>query len=230
MTPRVDVEALAVPVTLDDVALAVRKSGHSHFPVYEEDLDRLLGVLFVKDLFRPGAYGLAMHGNGSSQVIDVARRVREPYVVPESRPALEILAEMRKARRAFGIVVDEYGGVAGVLTINDLVSELVGDLHDEFDQSAAPGIVRVDRNRCLVDGAVGIDDLRAELGMDVPDGEYVTLGGFVLDLLGRIPKEGDEVQFEGWVLHVTKMDRRRVAKVVVHAPAGRPSGRAGAEQ
>ena len=235
MTPRVDVVALAVPVTLDDVARAVRRSGHSHFPVYEDDLDRLLGVLFVKDLFHPGPFGIERvraigQGNeAASPILDVARRLREPYLVPESRPALEILAEMRRARRAFAVVVDEYGGVAGVLTINDLVSELVGDLRDEFDRSSSPAIERVDKSRFLVDGACGVDEVRSDLGIPIPDGDYVTLGGFLFDGFGRIPEEGDTLELAGWTFRVTEMDRRRVAKVVVQAPATTMTRQAGAE-
>jgi CBS domain containing-hemolysin-like protein len=219
MTPRVDVVALAVPVTLDDVTRAVRRSGHSHFPVYQDDLDHLLGVLFVKDLFHPGPLG-----------IEAIRAVGEPYVAPESRPALEMLAEMRKARKAFAVVVDEYGGVAGVLTLNDLVSELVGDLRDEFDKTSLPAIERVDRSRFLVDGSCGVDDVRSELGIAIPEGDYVTLGGFLLDAFGRIPEEGDQLDFGGWTLRVTRMDRRRVAKVVMQAPAATMTAQDGAEQ
>jgi len=235
MTPRVDVVALSVPVTLDDVARAVRRSGHSHFPVYEDDLDHLLGVLFVKDLFHPGPLGIegiravGASNDAGSQILDVAKRVREPYIVPESRPALEILAEMRRARRAFAVVVDEYGGVAGVLTINDLVSELVGNLRDEFDRSSSPSIVRVDTSRFLVDGACGVDEVRSDLGIPIPDGDYVTLGGFLFDGFGRIPEEGEQLEFAGWTLRVTKMDRRRVAKVVVQAPAATMTKQAGTE-
>ncbi|MGA3352257.1 MAG: hemolysin family protein [Acidimicrobiales bacterium] len=236
MTPRVDVVALAVPVTLDDVTRAVRRSGHSHFPVYQDDLDHLLGVLFVKDLFHPGPLGIeaikavGSSGERGSPVLDVARRVREPYIAPESRPALEMLAEMRRARRAFAVVVDEYGGVAGVLTINDLVSELVGDLRDEFDRTSLPAIERVDRSRFLVDGSCGVDEVRSELGIQIPEGDYVTLGGFLLDGFGRIPEEGDELEFGGWTLRVTRMDRRRVAKVVMQAPAATMTEQDGAEQ
>ena len=236
MTPRVDVVALEVPVTLDDVALAVRRSGHSHFPVYQDDLDHLLGVLFVKDLFHPGPLGIegirAVGGSDDqgSPVLDVAKRVREPYIAPESRSALEILAEMRRARRAFAVVVDEYGGVAGVLTINDLVSELVGDLRDEFDRASLPAIERVDKSRFLVDGSCGVDEVRSELGIPIPDGDYVTLGGFLLEGFGRIPEEGDQVEFAGWTFRVTRMDRRRVAKVVVQAPAATMTKQGGAGQ
>jgi putative hemolysin len=236
MTPRVDVVALAVPVTLGDVTRAVRRSGHSHFPVYEDDLDHLLGVLFVKDLFHPGPLGIeAIRAVGSSDsrgspVLDVVRRVREPYVTPESRSALEMLAEMRRARRAFAVVVDEYGGVAGVLTLNDLVSELVGDLRDEYDRSSLPAIERVDRSRFLVDGACGVDEVRSELGIPIPEGDYVTLGGFLLDLFGRIPEEDDELEFAGWTLRVMRMDRRRVAKVVMQSPAATMTTQDGADQ
>jgi len=236
MTPRVDVVALPVPVTLDDVARSVRRSGHSHFPVYQDDLDHLLGVLFVKDLFHPGPVGIegiraaAGSDDQDSPVLDVARRVREPYVVPETRPALEILAEMRRARRAFAVVVDEYGGVAGVLTINDLVSELVGDLRDEFDRASLPAIERVDKSRFLIDGSCGVDEVRSELAIAIPDGDYVTLGGFLLDAFGRIPDEGDLLEFAGWTFRVTRMDRRRVAKVVVRAPAATMTSQGDAEQ
>ena len=226
MTPRVDVVALAVPVTLDDVARAVRRSGHSHFPVYQDDLDHLLGVLFVKDLFHPGPLGIeAIRAVGQQRRPRFAgprRRKAGPRALHRSRspgPALEILAEMRRARRAFAVVVDEYGGVAGVLTINDLVSELVGDLRDEFDRSALPAIERVDRSRFLVDGSCGVDEVRSELGIPIPEGDYVTLGGFLFDGFGRIPEEGDELEFAGWTFRVTRMDRRRVAKVVMQAPA-----------
>ncbi|HEX2039375.1 MAG TPA: transporter associated domain-containing protein, partial [Acidimicrobiales bacterium] len=181
MTPRVDVVALRAPVTADDVARAVKQSGHSRFPVYEDDLDSLLGVLYVKDLFRSG---------------DV--RLRKPFLVPEHRPVLDVLQEMRRGRNAFAVVIDEHGGVEGVLTVKDLVSELVGELPDEFDRDEEDDIVRVDAERWLVDGACPVDRLREEVGVAVPDGDYVTLGGFLFTRFGRIPAEGDEVAHEGW--------------------------------
>jgi CBS domain containing-hemolysin-like protein len=216
MTPRVDVVALEQPVSYEDVARAVRRSGHSHFPVYEEDLDRLLGVLYVKDLFHLGPLG----STAVPTVADVSRRLREPYVVPESRLVLELLAEMRKARRSFAVVVDEHGGVAGVLTINALVSELVGDIQDEYDASQPAEIERVDHSRWLVEGSTSVDDLREEIGAPIPEGDYVTLGGYLFELFGRIPEEGDVIEDSAWCYRVQEMDRRRIDKVVVQAPAG----------
>jgi magnesium and cobalt transporter len=203
MTPRVDVVALRAPVSADDVARAVKESGHSRFPVYEDDLDSLLGVLFVKDLFRSGG----------------VVRLRKPYVVSEHRPVMDLLQEMRRRRAAFAVVADEHGGVEGVLTVKDLVSELVGELPDEFDPPEEEEIVRVDAARWLVDGACPVDRLRDEVGVPIPDGGYVTMGGFLFDRFGRIPAEGDETSHEGWVFRVTEMDRRRIAQVVVRAPS-----------
>jgi len=209
MTPRVDVVALQLPVTTDDIARAVRESGHSRFPVYEEDLDHLVGVLFVKDLFRMSEVPTPE---------EISRRLREPFLVPEGRRLLDLLARMRADRHAFAVVVDEYGGVEGVLTIKDLVSELVGDLRDEFDAVEEAPISRVDSQRWLVDGACPVDDVVAELGMAIPEGDYVTLGGFLFDRFGCIPEEGAAIVVDGWELRITEMERRRISKVVVRAP------------
>ncbi|MDE3087569.1 MAG: HlyC/CorC family transporter [Acidobacteriota bacterium] len=217
MTPRVDVVGLPIPVGADDVARAVRQSGHGAFPVYDDDLDDLVGVLFVNDLFRAG---WQLGGDGSSlggedpSSLDISRRLRQPLLVPESRLVLEVLADMRRDRRAFAVVVDEYGGVAGVLTVKDLLSALVGDLRDEMDPQEEPDIVRVDTTRWLVDGGIGIDELQESLGIEVPEGEYVTLGGFLFDAFGHIPEVGETVRRGDWELRVAEMDKRRVAKVV----------------
>jgi CBS domain containing-hemolysin-like protein len=224
MTPRVDVVGLPIPVQAGDVARAVRQTGHSSFPVYDDDLDHLIGILFVNDLFRSGWELDTRNGNGGSEPdkptpLDISRRLRQPYPVPETRFVLDVLADMRRDRRAFAVVVDEYGGVAGVLTVKDLLAALVGDLRDEFDPGGEPEIIRVDRTRWLVDGGASIDDVREQLGVDIPEGDYVTLGGFLFDAFGHIPAEGEKLAFEGWELRVAEMDKRRVAKVVVQAAA-----------
>jgi putative hemolysin len=222
MTPRVDVVGLATPVSFADVARAVRRSGHSHYPVYTDDFDHLVGVLFVKDLFSlelPLPPGESARVQALLSGADVTTRLRDPYVVPESRSALEILADMRRRRRGFAVVVDEYGGFAGVITVNDLVSELVGDLRDEFDRTTSPAILRIDARRYLVDGACAVDEVAEGLGVAIPAGDYVTLGGFLLDALGHIPAELETYELDGWTFRVTRMEKRRIAKVVVEAPS-----------
>ena len=217
MTPRVDVVGLPAPVTYADVAKAVRRSGHSHFPVYQDDFDRLLGVLFVKDLFSSDLPAATSETIVAAN--DATTRLREPYVVPESRSALEVLSDMRRRKRGFAVVVDEYGGFSGVLTINDLVSELVGDLRDEFDRTTSPAIIRIDDRRYLVDGACAVDEVSEEIGLSLPEGDYVTIGGFLFDALGHIPKENETFEYGGWTFRVSRMDRRRIAKVVVERPS-----------
>ncbi len=284
MTPRTDVVALSIPVSAQDVARAVRESGHSAYPVVNGGLDDVVGVLYVNDLFRsrrwrgelfgadvdPSQDELPFGHSGTYEVptaaaagctisaapswpvahtgtdqrlpvaktaegrdpaglspIEISRRIRQAYVVPESRPILAALVEMRRHRRGFGVVVDEYGGVSGVLTVKDLLEPIVGDLHDEFDVDEGPSIVRVDSARWLVDGQTNVDEVRERLDIDVPEGEYVTLGGFILDALGHIPLEGESVQLDGWELAVQEMDRRRIARVLVRqreVDQGSPTG------
>ena len=148
--------------------------------------------------------------------------------MPESRLVLDVLAEMRRQRRAFAVVVDEHGGVEGVLTVKDLLGALVGDLPDEFDPDDEPDVVRVDGSRWLVDGRMSVDDVRDRLDINLPEGEYVTLGGFLFDGFGHIPEEGESLEVDGWELRVTEMDKRRIAKVVAKRPdPRRPAGPGG---
>jgi CBS domain containing-hemolysin-like protein len=227
MTPRVDVTTLTIPVSVDDIARAVRTSGHSCFPVVHDDLDDLIGILYVNDIFRAG--GGEDDDATDPSPLEISRKVRQPHLVPESLGVLEALADMRRAHRAVAVVVDEYGGVAGMLTVKDLLEPLVGDLHDEFDADEEPMIVRVDGTRWLLDGQTNVDEVRERLGLDVPDGEYVTLGGLLFERFGHIPTEGEHVRIDDWDLRVVEMDKRRVAQVVathLGSPfeAGRPDG------
>jgi magnesium and cobalt transporter len=226
MTPRVDVTFLTIPVHADDIARAVRTSGHSCFPVVHDDLDDLIGILFVNDIFRTGKEGPLSRDATDPSPLEISRKVRQPYLVPESLGVLEALADMRKHRRAVAVVVDEYGGVAGILTVKDLLEPLVGDLHDEFDEVEEPMIVRVDGTRWLIDGQTNVDVVRERLGMDLPDGEYVTLGGLLFERFGHIPAEGEQVKVGAWDLRVVEMDKRRVAQVVATSLSSTAAGSA----
>jgi magnesium and cobalt transporter len=238
MTPRVDVTYLTIPVHAEDIAQAVRTTGHSCFPVVHDDLDDLIGILFVNDIFRTGGSGASRRDRGGVEPasvagsasasasarerdatdpspLEISRKIRPAHLVPETLGVLEALADMRKHRRAVAVVVDEYGGVAGLLTMKDLLEPLVGELHDEFDEEEESSMVRVDNARWLIDGQTNVDEVRERLGIDIPeDGEYVTLGGLLFQRFGHIPTEGEDVRIGDWDLKVVEMDKRRVAQVV----------------
>jgi magnesium and cobalt transporter len=237
MTPRVDVTYLTIPVHAEDVGRAVRTTGHSCFPVVHDDLDDLIGILFVNDIFRTGsrAPGRGDVGGPSSgerdatdpSPLEISRKIRPAHLVPETLGVLEALADMRRQRRQVAVVVDEYGGVAGLLTVKDLLEPLVGELHDEFDEEEESEMVRVDNSRWLLDGQTNVDDVRERLGIEIPDGEYVTLGGLLFERFGHIPNEGEAVRVGDWDLKVVEMDKRRVAQVVAtyDGDASAPSSR-----
>jgi CBS domain containing-hemolysin-like protein len=224
MTPRVDVTYLTIPVHAEDVGRAVRTTGHSCFPVVHDDLDDLIGILFVNDIFRTGGRASGPGGGRPSSgerdatdpsPLEISRKIRPAHLVPETLGVLEALADMRRQRRQVAVVVDEYGGVAGLLTVKDLLEPLVGELHDEFDEfDEESEMVRVDNTRWLLDGQTNVDDVRERLGIEIPDGEYVTLGGLLFERFGHIPTEGETVRVGDWDLKVVEMDKRRVAQVV----------------
>ncbi len=219
MTPRVDVAYLTYPVSPEAVAEAVRDTGHSCFPVVSGDLDEVTGVLFVNDLFRSTTVKRQI-GVSLPTAVEISRKIRRPLLLPETLDLLESLAEMREQRRTFALVLDEHGGVAGVVSIRDILEQLVGDWSDEFDEDDEVSIVRIRENRWLVDGQTHVDKVEEEIGLEIPEGEYVTIAGFLLDLAGEIPSEGATYSFEDWTLKVQSLEKRRISEIVVerHPP------------
>jgi CBS domain containing-hemolysin-like protein len=215
MTPSVDVVYLTMPVTPEAVAEAVRDTGHSCFPVVIEDLDDVDGVLFVNDLFRSSTTKRAV-GVSLPDSNEIARKIRRPPIIlPESMDVLEALEEMRTKRRTFAIVLDEHGGVAGVVSTRDLLEPLVGDLSDEFDEDDEPTIARIREDRWLVDGQTHVDKVAEVLGVEIPEGEFVTIAGFLMDLTGDVPAEGRVIQFGHWEFRVQSVEKRRINEIVV---------------
>ncbi|HSG78546.1 MAG TPA: hemolysin family protein [Acidimicrobiia bacterium] len=213
MTPRPDIASLSLPATMDDVRALVAATGHSRFPVVEEDLDHVAGILYVKDLLR-----MATEPGED----DIRRVLRTPSYVPESKLILELLQELRERKRAFVLVLDEHGGVEGLVTIKDLVAELVGELQDEYDPGS-PTVVSLGDGSWIADGRLPVDELGTALGTDLPAGPYATVAGLVLDLAGRIPNEGDAVMTRDFTITVMAMDRRRVDRVRIQAtPSAAP--------
>jgi putative hemolysin len=210
MTPRRDIEALESPVDMAEVREAVGRTGHSRFPVIKEVIDQLLGVLYVKDLL-----GMPSEPTPS----DINRVLRQPVYVPESKGVLDLLLEMRAGRLTFAVVTDEHGGIEGIVTIKDLVAELVGELQDEYDPDE-PVLIAVRDGEWLVDGRTTVEDLEEAVETALPAGEYTTVAGLILDLAGRIPHVGDAVECDGHRLEVIRMDRNRVDRVRVTRASG----------
>lgn len=212
LVPRVDVVSLrdADPVSkMIEVALA---TGYSRFPVSGNDIDDIVGIVHVKDV-----YGI---DPGQRATTPVKSIMRDAFLVPESRPLSALLVDMRRKRLQMATVVDEYGGTAGILTVEDLLEEIVGEIEDEHDPSRALGTTGPSEGISVLGGMLHPDEVKEASGFEMPEGDYDTLAGFVLSLLRRIPKVGDHTSYEGWELKVVEMDNRRVAKVLVVAPSG----------
>lgn len=209
MTPRTEIAVLTMPFTFDDVRELISATGHSRYPVSSGDLDDLKGVLYVKDLFQ------LPEGVAPSEL---QRLLRPPHFIPESAPVLAVLQEMRSRQYVFAVILDEHGGVEGIVTIKDLVAELVGTLRDEYDPGE-PGAVEVAPQTWLVDGRLSIEDLEDVLDAEMPDGPYSTVAGLFLALAGRIPTEGDRADVAGVAMMVVDMDRNRIDKIQVERSA-----------
>ena len=214
LVPRTEVEFLASDMPLAAAAEAVAGQPHSRFPVYQDSYDDVIGFVHVRDLLGPPPQA---QPGGPVLVSDVTRPVKQ---LPTSKLVLSALSEMRRDRAHLAIVVDEYGGTAGIVTLEDLVEELIGDIWDEYDTES--GQARQLRSGELeVDGLLNLDDFAEQTGIGLPEGPYETVAGYMVARLGRLPAEGDDVDSGGHTLTVTELDGRRIARILV-APRSRP--------
>jgi CBS domain containing-hemolysin-like protein len=206
MVPRVDVVGLDGATTVANAIDLLVSSGHSRVPVYEGDLDHLLGMVHLRDLV-----GALRAGRANEPIGPLARAV---HVVPETKKIDELLEEFQKERIQFAVVVDEYGGTAGIVTIEDLLEEIVGEIHDEYDVVAAP-IEVVSEREAIMDASVSIHDVNKTLGLDLDDRDYDTIGGLVYERLGKVPVPGDVVDLGRATIGVISTTGRRVQRVRV---------------
>jgi CBS domain containing-hemolysin-like protein len=210
LVPRVAVVALHEDQTVAGMFEVAIEHGYSRFPVYGKDLDDVTGIVYVKD-----GYGVPLEHRASARVSEV---MQEPLVVPESRPLSSLLLEMRRQRRHMAVVADEYGGTAGIVTMEDLLEEIVGDIEDEHDPSAAARLTTPPEGIHLVSGLLHRGELADEIGFAMPEGHFETLAGFLLDSLERIPEGGEHVSHDGWEFKIVEMDGRRISQVLCVAP------------
>ncbi|HLZ08112.1 MAG TPA: hemolysin family protein, partial [Chloroflexota bacterium] len=204
MVPRPDIVAVSTTATVREAVEAFTREGYSRLPVYRESIDDIVGVLYGKDLF-----SLLLAGRLTETVGSLARSV---YFVPEVKKSDDLLRELQQQRVHIAVVVDEYGGTAGLVTIEDLLEEIVGEIQDEFDTEEQKIVVEGD-HAALVDGSVGIDDVNEILGLNLTTEEVDSVGGLLYEKLGRVPVVGDTVTVDGATLTVVAAQRRRVTRV-----------------
>jgi len=206
MTPRTDIDALPIEATLDETIALVEESGRSRYPVFEETIDNIVGIVLAKDLIPilrspPPDFSL--------------RTILRPvHVVPGSREVEEVLSDFKRLKEHLAIVLDEYGGTAGLVTMEDLLEEIVGEILDEYDEPPEHP-EREGADLVIVPGNTNIGELNERFGLDVPDDDYTTIGGFVFGALGRLPVVGDRTTAGGAVFTVREMDGRRVETLAV---------------
>lgn len=201
MIPRSHMVVIPDGTPLDEVLPLIIESGHSRFPVVGEDRDQVKGILLAKDLLK-----LIANGDGLS----LNDMIRTPVIIPESKRLNVLLREFRVSKNHMALVVDEYGGVSGLITIEDVLEEIVGDIDDEHDADAVQDIQRLEEGKFLVQALTAIDDFNESFESDFSDDEYDTIGGLVVAQFGRLPEAGESVTIDGWTFVVTSADDRRL--------------------
>ena len=209
MTPRPDIVAIQADASLADLRALFREEQYSRIPVYRKDLDNILGILFVKDLvgLPPGAEP------------PLTTLMRSAFMVPESKRVSELLKEMQRRQAQMAVVVDEYGGTAGIVTVEDLLEEIVGEIRDEYDVESET-VVDEGNGTLVLSGKVGIDEVKDRLGVEIEREGFETLGGYLLSHLGRMPYVGETFEVDDLAVEVLEVERRRITKVRARRRAG----------
>jgi len=205
MIPRIDVDFLSIDISEDELLRKVSASGHSRFPVYDDSIDNVVGVLYVKDLITLTA---------RKEDIELEKIIRKPFFVPESKRIDSLLREFKRRHVHIAIAVDEYGGVSGIVCMEDIIEEIVGDIQDEFDNERED-ILTIGDGVWLCDARVNLDDLAGIFTEEIPDQEFDTLGGFVFDLFGKIPVKYEKVSWKNFDFIVQDMEGHRINTVKI---------------
>ena len=204
MTPRTDIVAIPKDIDLEGVLQIIRERGHSRIPVYDDTIDSILGVLYAKDLLT----------GKPDEGLEVTSMMRKALFVPESKPVREMLREFQARKVHIAIVLDEYGGTAGMVTIEDILEELVGEIEDEYEETAPAELKRIDDDTVEVDARMRIDDLNDQLDIQLPEDEhYETIGGFVFSTLGKVPEIGEHCEHNQIGIRVIAAEARRILRV-----------------
>ena len=212
--PRADMIAVEEGISFDELVKTFAEAGHSRLPVYRGALDTIIGMVHVKDVF-------AILATGAPPPATIARLIREPLYVPQSRGALDLLADMRQRRVHLAVVLDEYSGTEGLVTIEDLIEEIVGDIEDEHDEAPTALIIPIEGGGWEADARAELEDVAETVDPRLAETEddIDTIGGLAATLAGHVPQAGERVRHEsGWTLEVVEADPRRVARLRLHPP------------
>jgi CBS domain containing-hemolysin-like protein len=212
MVPRTDTVFLSADASKEELLARMAENEHSRFPVYQETIDNVIGILYVKDVLKSLVRG---------DPFDVKALVRKPFFVPVSKHIDDLLRELRRRRVHIAVVVDEYGGVSGIVCMEDIIEEIVGDIQDEFDHETED-IVRLAEGIWLCDGRVHLEDLAEETGLELPVDDFDTLGGFVFDLFGKIPVRYEKVVYRDNDFIIQEMDGHKINSVKIIMNKGSP--------
>ena len=202
MVPRTDAVIISADTSIEELLQLIIKEGHSRFPAYEESPDNIIGILHVKDLL---SFWGEMH-------VELKEILRNPYFVPETKNVSHLLRELRDKKLHMAIVIDEYGGIAGLVTIEDIIEEIVGEIHDEYDNDETL-MVTTDEGEGLVDARLEIEKLAEHFNLQVPKGNFESVGGFIISLLGRVPQPRETILHAPLEMTIESADARKIRKV-----------------
>ncbi|MFQ6036642.1 MAG: hemolysin family protein [Sedimentisphaerales bacterium] len=214
MTPRTDIVAVEVNSDLQMILETINTAGHTRVPVYEDNIDNIVGLIYAKDL-------LTEIGKNPAD-FQLRDKMRDAYFVPETKPLRVLLHEFQNQKQHIAIVLDEYGGTAGIVTLEDILEELVGEITDEYEKTPPEPIKKIDQNTIEVDARTYVDDLNDQLGLNLPEDEdYDTIGGFVFSRLGYVPKTGESFDYENLKFTITSAEARRIKHIRIQKTEGR---------
>jgi hemolysin (HlyC) family protein len=216
MIPRIEISSAPFDANLGEIIKLVAECGHTRIPIHKENIDQIVGILHAKDL-------LKLWGEDPYTVIP-AEILRKPYFVPENRLLSDLLRDLKEGKNHLAVVTDEYGGTAGIVTIEDILEEIVGDIRDEHDNDL-PLVTRLDQERFLVDARLEAEKLEDDFGVKLPEADFESVGGFIIHLLGRIPEKGETFSFENLDITIQSADQRKINKVLIQRkpPPSEPS-------
>ncbi|HOA07757.1 MAG TPA: hemolysin family protein [Spirochaetota bacterium] len=207
MVPRVDITAISVTEPLNEIADVILEAGHSRIPVYDGRIDNICGILYAKDLLEFIAE--------PKKKFEIKKILRKPLFIPETMPLNELLIEFKKRHQHLAIVVDEYGGIAGLVTMENVLEEIVGDIIDEFDENEPAELVKINRTTYEIDSRMSLYDLNDTLSLSLPAEEFDTIGGLLLDIFGKIPAKNETIEKDGILYKVKDIKGTRIVRILM---------------